>query len=114
MRYVLIFFALLLFYCAIIQLNDPDPIYWALAYGLSATIVLGKGIGRFNRYFATAVFGGIIAGLLIAAPGFADYLVAGNFSSIFGGMTNLPYVEPAREFLGLMLTSFILVWCISF
>ena len=48
--------------------------------------------------------GMIASGMIYAAPGFLDYLQAGNFSSITASMDgSLTYVEPAREFLGLLI-----------
>ena len=48
----------------------------------------------------------VIAGLLISAPGFSDYLRSGNLGSIYGEMLDsAPYIEYAREFLGLLITA---------
>jgi hypothetical protein len=50
--------------------------------------------------------GMILSGLLIAAPGFLDYLDSGNYGAITGEMMdNVPYVESAREFGGLLLAA---------
>ena len=111
MRWLLVSLALLLFIFSAIQLNDPDPIYWTLVYGCSGFVVLGKGLGHFNRTWAAVALGAAIAGILIAAPGFEEFLLSGNYGRIFGDMAGSQDIESAREFLGLTLTILVILWC---
>lgn len=101
----------LLLVMAWLQLNDPDPWYWIAVYLIATTIPVRHLI---NRPSATALWiaaGMILSGLLIAAPGFADYLSSGNYGAITGEMMdNIPYVESAREFGGLAIAAGILAF----
>jgi hypothetical protein len=48
----------------------------------------------------------VIAGVLIAAPGFVDYLQSGDWSSIAEHMNDEePYIEQGREFVGLLIAA---------
>jgi len=98
--------AILFLVMAVIQLNDPDPVYWFAVYALVAVVPAAR---IFNRRLpgTSAVAGGmVLAGLLIAAPGFVDYLGSGDYASISGKMmAEKPYVESAREFLGLLIAA---------
>ena len=106
MRVVHAVIAIIFLTMAGIQLNDPDPAYWIVVYAVVAAIPAAM---IFDRRLATtaAVAGGLVlAGLLIAAPGFVDYLTSGDYGSIGGKMmAEKPYVEPAREFLGLLIAA---------
>lgn len=87
---------------AAIQLNDPDPLYWFPVYGGVAMTTLAAVFGRRLPRFTLVMLGAVVAGLLIAAPGFADYLRSADWAALFGRMSpDRPYVESAREFLGL-------------
>ena len=96
--------ALVLLYMAYLQFNDPDPLYWVVVYGFIALFPIARLLNRSLRPAAPVAFGIILAGLLIAWPGFVDYLRSGDYASLVGAMTpDKPYVEPAREFLGLVI-----------
>jgi hypothetical protein len=102
--------AILLLVMAIIQLNDPDPIYWVTVYTAAALIPAGQLIGRKFSTLWVLVMGMIIAGLLISLPGFWDYLTADDYLSITREMLgDKPYVEYGREFLGLLIAVFLLL-----
>jgi hypothetical protein len=66
-------------------------------------------------FLAALTIGILVTGMVYAAPGFSDYLQAGDFGSITGAMDGKDrYIEPAREFLGLLITLFIVgyyAWC---
>ena len=94
--------AALLLVTAALQVNDPDPVYWVLVYGLAAAVPLAHAHGRSVPFLAALTIGMIVSGLIYAAPGFVDWLLSGDFGSITGSMDGPDaYVEPAREFLGL-------------
>jgi hypothetical protein len=98
------FFAALLVVIAGLQINDPDPTYWVVVYGLGAAVALLHALGKSSQFLAALTIGMIASGMIYAAPGFLDYLQAGNFGSITASMDgSLTYVEPAREFLGLLI-----------
>lgn len=104
MRVVEFIAALLLLVMAAVQFNDPDPMYWIVVYGAAAWVVASHAFGRATGDIASIVLGLIIAGLMIAAPGFWDYIRSGDLASISGEMAgSSSFVESAREFLGLII-----------
>lgn len=109
MKYLQFALGLLFFWAAVVQFNDPDPLYWIVTYTAVAAIAIGKGFGFCNRTCAVLVLGNVLAGMLVALPGFFDYLFSGNFGSLTGDMREAGYVEPAREFLGLFIAICVLV-----
>lgn len=98
-------FLLAIFFLAMaaLQFNDPDPAYWIAVYGGTAAVSLAAALGFHRRFWTALTIGGVLAGLLIAAPGTLDYLSSGNPGSIFGQMMDEDYIEPAREFFGLLI-----------
>ena len=89
-----------------IQWNDPDPLYWFSVYAAVSLVMAGAVAGYRMPRFALVVLGAVIAGLLIAAPGFVDYLRSADWASIGGRMRmDRPYIESAREFLGLLMAA---------
>jgi hypothetical protein len=104
MRIIGLVAALVFVVMAVIQFNDPDPLYWVAVYTGTAWVGASRAIGRASNSLTLIVLGLICAGLLIAAPGFSAYLRAGDFASIGGEMAGASTpVESAREFLGLVL-----------
>ena len=95
---------------ALLQLNDPDPVVWVVAYGLVAVCVAAP-----QRASAVArlswLTGGVLLTLaLIALPGFVGYLGSGKLETITAEMSSdLPYVEPARELLGIVIAAAVLI-----
>jgi len=105
-RYLHFISAAIFLLMAVVQLNDPDPIYWTVVYAAVAWIAGSFALGRKQRALLFGVAGMIVAGLLISAPGFIDYLQSGHYSAITGEMSeSRPYVESAREFLGLLISA---------
>ena len=102
--------ALVLLYMTYLQFNDPDPLYWVVVYGFVALFPIARLFDRNIGRAAPVTFGIILAGLLIAWPGFVDYLQSGDYASLVGAMSpDKPYVEPAREFLGLVIAGAALI-----
>jgi len=88
--------------CAVIQYNDPDPVYWVTVYGIAACVPALSIAGKRSELVAGIAIGMIASGMLYAVPGFFDYLASGRWGTITGAMDGADaYVEPAREFLGL-------------
>lgn len=94
-----------------LQLNDPDPLYWIAVYLLAASIPLCQLINLTSTTVYWIAAGMILSGLLITAPGFADFIRSENWGAITGEMMNrIPYVESAREFGGLAIAACILAF----
>ena len=99
-------FALLLIALAALQLNDPDPALWVAIYGAQAALPIARLAGRHLPILYGIAAGLTVAGLLASLPGFIDYLRSGNYGDIGGAMSDaVPYIEPAREFLGTLIGS---------
>jgi hypothetical protein len=97
---------LIFMWMAALQLNDPDPLYWFVVYAAVAVVAAAAVVGRRLPRFALVTLGAVTAGVLIAAPGFIDYLQSGNWGSIAGHMNDEePYIEQGREFVGLLIAA---------
>ena len=106
---VILFVAFALF--AALQLNDPDPIHWVLIYSAVAIISLVANYSNMPK----AIIWILILGLLIYAGThfmyFMDWLQIEDKEEIFGEMVyKKPYLEGTREFLGLILAAFALIF----
>ena len=99
-----IVFVAVLALSAALQINDPDPVYWVAVYAVGALVPLLHCFGRDAPFLAGLTIGMILTGMMYAGPGFVDYLESGDFRSITSSMDgSARYVEPAREFLGLLI-----------
>ncbi|MGI9205324.1 MAG: transmembrane 220 family protein [Woeseiaceae bacterium] len=102
MKAIFIILGALFLYMAYIQLNDPDPLYWIAVYVGTAEVALAKALGKSSEFWTTILIGAVAAGLIVAAPGLIDFVAAGDLAMI-NDMANASYVEPAREFGGLLI-----------
>ena len=95
---------------AMLQINDPDPHLWLTAYLVIGMIPAATAFSfRLPVVFGVAA-GMVIAGLLVSLPGFFDFLESGDYASVGGEMSaEKPYIEPAREFLGIFIGALCLV-----
>jgi hypothetical protein len=95
---------------AILQINDPDPLVWVVAYGLAAFCVAAPPEWKPRRKLSWLTGGVLLTLGLTSFPGFAGYLLSGEPSMILAEMSpDMPYVEPAREFLGIVIAGSALV-----
>lgn len=95
---------------ALLQLNDPDPLVWVVAYGLVACCVAAPSAAAWSVRGAWLTGGVLLTLALGALPGFVDYLFSGDFGSIAAEMSpGQPHVEPAREFLGVVIAGAVLI-----
>lgn len=87
---------------AVVQFNDPDPLYWILIYSVTALFLLLNLFGWHNKIIL-GLF--IIAGVLLSLQyigGVIDYFSAEDMGAIADKMHyDRPYIELTREFFGL-------------
>ena len=92
---------------AVLQLNDPDGLLWFSIYFIVSLICL---YNTFKAIPKSILILSIIALMTYSAFHFSlfiDYLNTENKEEIFGEMVyNKPYLEGSREFIGLLLAAF--------
>lgn len=103
-----ILFTALLIYIAWLQVNDPDPLFWASLYLLAALVPLSQLI---NKTFSARLFlygiaaGYCIAGVAMVFSGALGYIEHIGQESIIQDMSpDKPYIEETRELLGTFFT----------
>lgn len=102
-------FACLFLFAALLQFNDPDPLYWVLIYGGAAAAVSLRALGRLTSFWAGVVIGGALAGMSLTAKHMLEWLKSDDLSLVVADMSAAEYVEPAREFIGLAIVLLVLV-----
>ncbi len=93
---------LLLVVAAVLQLNDPDPLYWGGFYALCALIPLLAVFRIHSRvlYALCAIYG--LAVIIPTLDGFWNYVRQAE--PLLQQMSaDKPYIEEAREFLGALI-----------
>ena len=95
---------------AALQLNDPDPALWVAIYAAVAAATIARLNSRRSPILYGAAMGLVVAGLLVSASGFLNFLKEGNWLALGAEMSDQqPYVEPAREFIGTLMGAVCLV-----
>jgi hypothetical protein len=112
MRIINFILAVMFLIFAFVQINDPDPVIWILIYGVMAVMCI---LAIFEFYP-----GKVIAGLLVIfilysfayVPGVIEWLTKDNKALLFDDIAKMqyPYIEQAREFLGLMICIGVLIF----
>ena len=94
----LILISLLFIYCAYLQINDPDPLFWFSIYCIPAIVSLLYTLGYTNSNF-------LYLGLL--------YFLYSIYIQIYNFETNVMHVfdEKTNESLGLIISG---IWIIYF
>ncbi|MCU0419641.1 MAG: transmembrane 220 family protein [Cyclobacteriaceae bacterium] len=97
--------ALLFMAFAFVQVNDPDPLVWIAIYGSTAVAC----IMAMYRYYPRPYLAGLLVLFLVYLaflfPGMVDWYRSADRSLLFDDVAKMqyPYIEEAREFLGLAL-----------
>jgi hypothetical protein len=102
-RVLLVFAGLAFSVFAALNLNDPDPVIWVIAYGAVAVLFMLAAFGRADR----RIIGWYVVALTIwmctMLPGMWQWARMG-FPTITGTMlAHEPHIEVVREFLGLLI-----------
>ncbi|MDO8365924.1 MAG: transmembrane 220 family protein [Saprospiraceae bacterium] len=88
-----------------VQYNDPDPILWMLLYGGVAVHFTLAALGRIYR---PAIWLWLVAAMVwlgFLSPDFIHWLQMGMPSIVETMKAETPWVELAREFLGLLMAA---------
>ncbi|MBU2984090.1 transmembrane 220 family protein [Saccharophagus degradans] len=102
--------AALLVYCAVIQLNDPDPYFWALMYAVCAAVPLMNLFAR--NYLAVCWLAMLLCsvGIGVSSGGMIEYLQNAGEEPLMQPMSDEKYyIEEAREMLGALVSLLIVL-----
>jgi len=112
MRILNTLLALMFMAFAFVQVNDPDPILWILIYGAMAAISV-MAIFEFYVSKLMLVLGvGYLAYSALLFPGMKVWYNSSDRALLFDDLAKMqfPYIEEAREFLGLMICLLVLAF----
>lgn len=97
-------FALTLLGFASLQFNDPDPLVWIATYGLCALVPAVLVANKFWWPLFWLAIAACVVQLVIAAPGAYQYFLHRTEEPLMQAMNPAkPYIEEAREFLGVVI-----------
>jgi hypothetical protein len=100
---------------AFVQVNDPDPILWILIYGAMAVVAV---LAMFNIYIRNLLLPMLIVYIAYSlkfVDGVREWMQQPDKSVLFDDVMKMeyPYIEEAREFLGLWICIVVLVFYYS-
>jgi hypothetical protein len=97
--------ALMFLLFAALQYNDPDPGLWMLVYGSIFGVCLAAAFNRFSLGLMIPMAGGYLILSAMHVEGMLEWLRSPNRKMIFDDLAKMqyPYIEEAREFLGLLM-----------
>jgi hypothetical protein len=112
MKILKIFFAVLFLLFALVQINDPDPILWILVYGSMVFVSIMAFLNRYPTGIMVVMAAGFLIMTVIYFDGFSTWLGSPNRTWLFDDLRKMeyPYIEEAREFLGLVICLAVLVF----
>lgn len=95
---------------AFVQVNDPDPVLWIVIYGLMAVACILAAFGNYYPKALTVLLLVYLAYSFFLIPGVFEWLRSEDKSLLFDDIAKMqyPYIEVAREFLGLVLCILVL------
>jgi len=96
---------------AFVQVNDPDPVLWILIYGIMAVACILAAFRQVYQVPLLVLLVGLIAYSFVYVPGVLEWFQSEDRSLLFADIAKMqyPYVEEAREFLGLMICILVLI-----
>jgi hypothetical protein len=99
-----LFFTLILLSFAVIQLNDPDPLFWFGLYGIAALAPLLTLFRPFSASIFWLAAGYCLAGIAQNLGGGLEYLQHAGQESLMQEMSpDKQYIEQAREVIGALI-----------
>jgi len=111
MRIVNFILAVLFLLFAFVQINDPDPVIWILIYGAMAVLCIMAIFKFYPTKFTIGLLVLYVLYSIVYLPGVLEWLKQDNKALLFDDVAKMqyPYVESAREFLGLLICIIVLV-----
>ena len=96
---------------AFVQVNDPDPVIWILIYGVMAVACILAAFGQYYRIILFVLLALFIGYSFMYTSGVWEWLHSDDKSLLFDDLAKMqyPYIEEAREFLGLLVCIIVLV-----
>lgn len=110
MRILPILFALLFVTMAGLQLNDPDPVIWVMAYGSVAALWAFAAFGRWLPKATQAVLMVLTVWMVSFIPELVSWMGMGMPTLVGSMKAEEPHIELVREFGGLFLAVISLVY----
>lgn len=112
MKILKIFFGVLFLLFAIVQFNDPDPLVWIIVYGAMAVVSIMTVFNRYPTQYMIIMAAGYLIMTVMHFEGFTDWLVSPDRYLLFDDLAKMqfPYIEEAREFLGLVICLIVLIF----
>lgn len=111
MRIVNFLLAAMFLTFAFVQINDPDPVIWILIYGAMAVLSIMAMFEFYPKKFIIGLLVLFIIYSVVYIPGVLEWLRQDNKSLLFDDLAKMqhPYIEEAREFLGLLICIIVLI-----
>jgi len=112
MKITKIFFAVLFFLFALVQINDPDPLLWIVVYGAMMVVSIMAIYHRYPTGFMIIMASGYLIMTVLYFDGFVTWLNSSDRTLLFDDLAKMqfPYIEEAREFLGLLICIAVLIF----
>lgn len=97
---------------AFVQINDPDPVIWILIYGAMAVLSIMAIFEFYPKKFIIGLLVLFVLYSLVYVPGVLEWLRKDNKALLFDDLAKMqfPYIEEAREFLGLLICVVVLLF----
>jgi hypothetical protein len=97
---------------AFVQINDPDPVVWILIYGAMAVICILAIFRFYPMKVLLAMTVALIGYSFFYLPGVLEWMQKDNKALLFDDIAKMqyPYIEEAREFLGLLICVTVLIF----
>ena len=111
MRIVNFILAIMFLLFAFVQINDPDPVIWILIYGAMAVLCIMAIFEFYPTKFTIGLLVLYVLYSIVYIPGVLEWLRQENKAMLFDDVAKMqyPYVEEAREFLGLVICIIVLI-----
>lgn len=95
----------------VLQLNDPDSVYWVAIYGFIVVIVLLAMLGKQPQVVLKGALIVYFLLLIYYSPALYSWIFRHHAANIAQSMsTEKMYIEEAREFFGVLLCFIIIVF----